>query len=232
MTRLPRVLVVEDEPAIRELLGYALAQAGFDPVLAGSAEEGLREIHAELPAVLLLDLMLPGQSGEALARQLRADRRTRNLPILMVTAKAEEADKVAGLEIGADDYLTKPFSPKELIARIRAVLRRRAPHQAGDAVEVGPIQLNPVSRTVLVAGIEVSLSPTEFDLLQFLLSHPNRAFTREQLLNALRGDHRFVEDRTVDVYVRRLRDGLGAGARDMVQTVRGFGYKLVPPSSS
>jgi len=232
VTRLPRVLVVEDEPAIRELLGYALAQAGFDPVLAGSAEEGLREIHAELPAVLLLDLMLPGQSGEALARQLRADRRTRNLPILMVTAKAEEADKVAGLEIGADDYLTKPFSPKELITRIRAVLRRRAPHQAGDAVEVGPIQLNPVSRTVLVAGIEVSLSPTEFDLLQFLLSHPNRAFTREQLLNALRGDHRFVEDRTVDVYVRRLRDGLGAGARDMVQTVRGFGYKLVPPSSS
>ena len=232
MTKLPRVLVVEDEPAIRELLRYALAQAGFDPVLAGSAEEGLREIHSELPAVLLLDLMLPGQSGVSLARQLRADSRTRNLPILMVTAKADEADMVAGLEIGADDYLTKPFSPKELIARIRAVLRRRAPHQAGDAVEVGPIQLNPVSRTVKVKGGEVSLTPTEFDLLQFLLAHPNRAFTREQLLNALRGDHRFVEDRTVDVYVRRLRAGLGPGARSMVQTVRGFGYKLVPPARS
>ena len=230
MTRLPRVLVVEDEPAIRELLRYALAQAGFHPELAGSAEEGLRQIHAELPAVVLLDLMLPGQSGALLARQLRADPRTRNLPILMVTAKAEETDKVAGLEVGADDYLTKPFSPKELIARIRAVLRRRAPHQAGDAVAVGPIQLNPASRTVTVSGSDVSLTPTEFDLLQFLMSHPNRAFTREQLLNALRGDHRFVEDRTVDVYVRRLRDSHGPGARDLVQTVRGFGYKLSPPT--
>lgn len=232
MTKLPRVLVVEDEPAIQELLRYGLAQSGFDPVLVGSAEDAVREIRGELPAVLLLDLMLPGQSGVALARQLRADPRTRNLPILMVTAKAEEADKVAGLEVGADDYLTKPFSPKELIARIRAVLRRRAPHQAGDVVEVGPIVLNPVSRTVKVKGADVSLTPTEFDLLQFLMNHPNRAFTREQLLNALRGDHRFVEDRTVDVYVRRLRSGLGAGARAMVQTVRGFGYKLVPPNRS
>lgn len=230
MTRLPRVLVVEDEPAIRELLRFTLSEAGFEPVLVESAESAAREIRAELPAVLLLDLMLPGQSGSALARALRADARTRQLPILMVTALAGEGERVAGLETGADDYVTKPFSPRELVARIRAVLRRRAPHLAGDTLTAGPIQLDPAARAVTVAGKPVGLSPTEFDLLAYLMSRPGRALTRDQLLDALRGDHRFLEGRSIDVYVRRLRASLGSDGREFVQTVRGFGYRFGEPS--
>ncbi len=230
MSALPRVLVVEDEEAIQELLRYSLVQAGFQAVVVGSAEQGLAEINAELPAVLLLDLMLPGMSGISLARRLRNDARTKDLPILMVTARAEEGDRVEGLELGADDYVTKPFSPKELIARIRAVLRRRAPHLAGDAVEIGGVRLDPVSRTITCAGRQVNLGPTEFELLQFLLNNPNRAYTRDQLLNVLRGDHRFLEDRTIDVYIRRLRAGLGERGDALIETVRGVGYKLVSPA--
>jgi two-component system phosphate regulon response regulator PhoB len=230
VSALPRVLVVEDEEAIQELLRYSLVQAGFQAVVVGSAEQGLAEINAELPAVLLLDLMLPGMSGISLARRLRNDARTKDLPILMVTARAEEGDRVEGLELGADDYVTKPFSPKELIARIRAVLRRRAPHLAGDAVEIGGVRLDPVSRTITCAGRQVNLGPTEFELLQFLLNNPNRAYTRDQLLNVLRGDHRFLEDRTIDVYIRRLRAGLGERGDALIETVRGVGYKLVSPA--
>ena len=229
MSALPRVLVVEDEEAIQELLRYALIQAGFQAVVVSSAEQGLAEINSELPAVLLLDLMLPGMSGISLARRLRSEARTRELPILMVTARADEGERVEGLELGADDYVTKPFSPKELIARIRAVLRRRAPHLAGDAVEIGGVRLDPVSRTITCEGKPVNLGPTEFELLQFLLNNPNRAYTRDQLLNVLRGDHRFLEDRTIDVYIRRLRAGLGARGDALIETVRGVGYKLVNP---
>lgn len=224
-----RILVVEDELAIQELLRYSLEQASFDVVVVDSAEAAMREIHARLPAMILLDLMLPGMSGVALAKRLRSESRTRELPIIMVTARADETDRVQGLDLGADDYVTKPFSPKELIARIRAVLRRRAPHLAGDPVEVGPVRLDPVSRTVSCAGNPVTLGPTEFELLQYLMNHPNRALTRDQLLNALRGDHRFLEDRTIDVYIRRLRAGLGPLGDALIETVRGIGYKLSAP---
>lgn len=223
---LPSVLVVEDEPAIQELLRYSLLQAGIDPVVVGSAEDALKEINGKLPAAVLLDLMLPGMSGIALAKRLRAEPRTRELPIIMVTARGEEQDRIQGLNLGADDYVTKPFSPLELIARIRAVLRRRAPHLAGDAVNIGPLCLDPGSHTVTCAGRTITLGPSEFDLLQYLMHNPERALTRDQLLNALRGDHRFLEDRTIDVYIRRLRAALGSEGEAMIQTIRGIGYKL------
>lgn len=226
MSRLPRILVVEDEPAIQELLRYSLEQANYEVVAVSSAELALAEVRSELPALVLLDVMLPGMSGVSLAKQLRGDRRTRELPLIMVTAKAAEPDRIQGLELGADDYVTKPFSPKELIARIRAVLRRRSPHLAGDPVEIGGVRLDPASRTVTVEGVAASVGPTEFDLLQYLMNHPDRALTRDQLLNALRGDHRFLEDRTVDVYVRRLRAALGTAGEKLVRTVRGTGYML------
>lgn len=229
MSALPRVLVVEDEAAIQELLRLSLVQAGFDAVIAGSAEAAIAAINSELPSVVLLDLMLPGMSGTALAKRLRSEARTRELPIIMVTARAEEAERVRGLELGADDYVTKPFSPKELAARIRAVLRRRAPHKAGGAVEAGGLRLDPAEHSVTLDGQAISLGPTEFELLRFLMHNPNRVHTRGQLLDVLRGDHRFLGERTVDVYVRRLRAGLGAGAEAMVETVRGVGYRFVPP---
>ena len=229
MSVLPRVLVVEDEIAIQELLRYALVHAGFDVVLVGSAERALDDIREQLPAVILLDLMLPGMSGVTLAKKLRGDARTRDLPIIMVTAKTEEDDRVRGLDIGADDYVTKPFSPPELIARIRAVVRRRAPHLAGDEVYAGPLRLDPASHTVFFGDETIDLGPTEFDLLRYLMTHPDRVYTRDQLLNVLRGDHRFLEERTVDVYIRRLRSGLGDEAGAMIQTVRGVGYKLLVP---
>lgn len=227
MTGLPKILVVEDEVAIQELLRYSLEQAPFEVLVVTSAEQALAEIRSKLPSVVLLDLMLPGMSGIALARHLRSEARTRELPIIMVTARAEEADRIAGLNIGADDYVTKPFSPKELIARIRAVLRRRAPHLAGDTVEVGRLRLDPQARTVTCNDQPINLGPTEFELLQFLMNHPNRALNRDQLLNALRGDHSFLEDRTVDVYIRRLRAGLGTEGEALIETVRGIGYRFV-----
>lgn len=231
MNRSPRVLVVEDEAAIQELLRYALEQASFEVMVVTSAEQALAEIRSELPAVVLLDLMLPGMSGITLARHLRGEARTRELPIIMVTARAEERERIAGLDLGADDYVTKPFSPRELISRIRAVLRRRAPHLAGEAVQVGPLCLDPVAHTVSRDGQQVTLGPTEFELLSYLMHHPDRALTRDKLLNALRGDHRFLEDRTVDVYIRRLRAALGPQGESMIETIRGVGYKLVTPQS-
>jgi two-component system phosphate regulon response regulator PhoB len=226
MSRPACVLVVEDDPAIQELLRYALVQANFEVSVAGNAELGLEEIRRELPAVVLLDLMLPGMSGISLARHLRADPRTRTLPIIMVTAKAEETDRIQGLDLGADDYVTKPFSPKELVSRIRAVLRRRAPHLAGETIEIGAIRLDPLAHEVNVCGASVNLGPTEFDLLLYFMNNPDRAFTRDQLLNVLRGDHRYLADRTIDVYVRRLRAGLGPVGDAMIETIRGTGYKL------
>jgi two-component system phosphate regulon response regulator PhoB len=222
----PRILVVEDEAAIQELLRYSLEQSAFQVAIATTAEEAFAEIQRRLPALVLLDLMLPGMSGVTLAKRLRSEVRTRELPIIMVTARTDETDRVQGLDLGADDYIGKPFSPKELIARIRAVLRRRAPHLAGDPIAIGPVRLDPASRTVTCDGREVSLGPTEFELLHYLMTHPNRALTRDQLLNALRGDHRFLEDRTVDVYIRRLRAGLGPSGDKLIETVRGIGYKL------
>ena len=221
------VLVVEDEPHIQELVAVNLEHAGHRVVRAASAEEAEAAIRASLPDVLVLDWMLPGESGLAFARRLRGDPRTRDLPILMLTARAMEPDKLLGLEAGADDYLTKPFSPKELAARIKAVLRRRAPQLSDDAVEVEGLRLDPASRRVTTGGRRLALSPSEFRLLHFLMTHAGRIYTRAQLLDHVWGDHVFIEERTVDVHIRRLRKALEPSGHDrLIDTVRGAGYGL------
>ena len=223
------VLVVEDDKAIQELLGFSLSAAGYSVTHALSAEIALESIKRELPDVVVLDWMLPRMSGLALAKHLRADRRTRALPIIMVTARGDEPDKLAGLEHGADDYLTKPFSPKELVARIKAVLRRRSPENAGDPLQIGSVHLDPLSYRVRIREAEIALGPTEFKLLQFFLANPDRVFTRDQVLDRVWGDHRFLELRTVDVYIRRLRAALRThGVEDLIETVRGVGYRCAP----
>lgn len=221
------ILVVEDEPAIQELISYSLRQAGHVVFCAENAEQAMAVVNDALPDLVLLDWMLPGMSGVEFARMLRRVARTKTIPIIMLTARAEESDKVAGLEIGADDYITKPFSPRELIARIKAVLRRRSPEMADDMIEIGGLQLDPATHRVTVNDQEVVVGPTEFRLLHFLMSHPERVHTRSQLLDGVWGDHVFVEDRTVDVHIRRLRKTLETVAKDeLVQTVRGSGYRL------
>jgi two-component system phosphate regulon response regulator PhoB len=225
------ILVIEDEPAIRELLKFNLVDAGYDVHEAVDAESAKRSIAARLPDLVLLDWVLPGQSGLALARQLRSDARTRELPIIMVTARAQEADKVAGLEAWVDDYVTKPFSPRELKARIKAVLRRRAPEAGHDTLASGSVALDSVAHRVTVAGSEVSLGPTEFRLLRYLMARPDRVLSRAQLLDGVWGDHVDIEDRTVDVHIRRLRavlEPFGADAR--IETVRGSGYRFLSSS--
>lgn len=221
-----RILVVEDDASIQEVLRYSLVQAGFTVEIVSSAEQAQKSISHVLPDVVLLDLMLPGMSGSAFARQLRQAPRTRELPLIMVTARADESDRVAGLETGADDYLPKPFSPRELVARIRAVLRRRAPQHSGEVIELGRLRLDPSAHTVSLDERQIDVGPTEYKLLHYLMSHPGRVFSRQQLLNAVWGDHRFIEERTVDVYVRRLRASLGDDGEKLVETVRGVGYKM------
>ena len=226
----PSILVVEDEPAIRELLQVNLADAGYAVRGVADAESALASIRAELPDLVLLDWMLPGKSGLALARDLRADSRTRELPIIMVTARSEETDRVAGLEAWVDDYVTKPFSPRELKARIKAVLRRRAPEAAQEALSVGPICLDPTTHRVSVGDRPVALGPTEFRLLRFFLARPERVHSRAQLLDQVWGDQVYIEERTVDVHIRRLRLALQPfGVDDMIETVRGAGYRIAAP---
>ncbi len=223
----PTILVVEDEPAIRELLAVNLADAGYDVRTAEDAESARRMLDGELPDLVLLDWMLPGLSGLAFAKQLRSDARTRELPIIMVTARGDEADRVAGLEAWVDDYVTKPFSPRELKAHIKAVLRRRAPEAAQEPLSAGPIRLDPASHRVTVDGRPLHLGPTEFRLLRFFLARPERVHTRAQLLDHVWGDHVYIEERTVDVHIRRLRLALEPfGAQDLIETVRGAGYRL------
>jgi two-component system phosphate regulon response regulator PhoB len=222
-----RVLVVEDESAIAELIAINLRHAGYEVTLAATAEQAQAAVDAVLPDLVLLDWMLPGQSGLALAKQWRSTPRTRELPVIMLTARAEEADKVSGLDAGADDYLTKPFSTSELLARIRAVLRRKAPEALDAAVEVGGLRLDPATRRVSRGDAEVKLGPTEFRLLHFLMTHPERVHSRPQLLDRVWGDHVFIEERTVDVHVKRLREALsGVQCAHLVETVRGAGYRL------
>ena len=224
---MPMILVVEDEPAIRELLKVNLGAAGYEVHEAPDAERARIELARELPDLLLLDWMLPGQSGLALARQLRSTARTRQLPIIMLTARSDEADKVAGLEAWVDDYVTKPFSPRELKARIKSVLRRRAPEAALEALEVGELRLDPIAHRVTARGNDVALGPTEFRLLHFLLARPDRVHSRKQLLDMVWGDHVYIEERTVDVHIRRLRLALEPhGADRLIETVRGSGYRL------
>ena len=226
-----RILVVEDEAAIAELVAINLRHAGYEVTVVGDADRARESVDRALPDLVLLDWMLPGQSGLALARAWRAQARTKPLPIIMLTARAEEADKLAGLDGGADDYLTKPFSPKELLARIRAVLRRKAPQALDEAVELAGLTLDPATRRVtrVIDGVlrEVKVGPTEFRLLHFLMTHPERVHSRAQLLDRVWGDHVFIEERTVDVHVKRLREALTPvrGAQ-LVETVRGAGYRM------
>ncbi|WJF89436.1 phosphate regulon transcriptional regulator PhoB [Paraburkholderia bonniea] len=229
------ILVVEDEPAIAELIAVNLQHSGYFAIRAYNAEQAAHLIGDVLPDLVLLDWMLPGKSGVAFARELRGSERTKHIPIIMLTARGDEQDKVLGLEIGADDYVTKPFSPKELMARIKAVLRRRAPQLTEDVVSIDGLRLDPVTHRVAAhapAGeIKLDLGPTEFRLLHFFMTHPERVHSRTQLLDQVWGDHVFVEERTVDVHIKRLRAALKpAGCDAMIETVRGSGYRLAKAS--
>jgi two-component system phosphate regulon response regulator PhoB len=221
------VLVIEDESAIAELIAINLRHAGFEVTLAATADQAQAAVDAVLPDLVLLDWMLPGQSGVTLARQWRSQTRTKELPIIMLTARADETDKIAGLDAGADDYLTKPFSTQELLARIRAVLRRRLPEALDNAVEIAGLRLDPATHRVSRDGTDIKLGPTEFRLLHFFMTHPERVHSRAQLLDRVWGDHVFIEERTVDVHVKRLREALSpARCAHMIETVRGAGYRL------
>ncbi len=228
------ILVVEDELAIQELVSYNLRKAGHIALCADSAEQAATMVNNALPDLVLLDWMLPNMSGIEFARILRQETRTKTIPIIMLTARIEEHDKVTGLEAGADDYIIKPFSPRELIARIKAVLRRRLPEISEETVEIGGLKLDPATHRVsayldknISESFEVKLGPTEFRLLHYLMTHTERVHTRAQLLDRIWGDHVFVEDRTVDVHIRRLRKALECVKKhNFVQTVRGVGYRF------
>jgi len=226
-----QVLVVEDESAIAELISINLRHAGYEVVVAASADAAQQAIDRVLPDLVVLDWMLPGQSGLQLTKRWRSESRSKALPIIMLTARSEEPDKIAGLDAGADDYLTKPFSTQELLARIRALLRRRAPEALDAAVEVAGLRLDPATRRVTrrVGGDlrEVKVGPTEFRLLHFFMTHPERVHSRAQLLDRVWGDHVFIEERTVDVHVKRLREALTpVQCAQLIETVRGAGYRL------
>ncbi len=226
------ILVVEDEPAIQELIAVNLTFAGHKVLRAADAEQARTLVRAELPDLVLLDWMLPGASGLQFSRELRSDERTRDVPIIMLTARSNESDKVDGLEAGADDYVTKPFSPKELMARIKAVLRRRAPQLTDDVVEVGGLVLDPATHRLSGTLADATrrtleIGPTEFRLLHFFMTHPERVYSRAQLLDQVWGDHVFLEERTVDVHIRRLRNALAPTGHEVrIETVRGSGYRF------
>ena len=221
------ILVVEDDPSIRELLVINLESSGHRVIEAASAEEAEQLITASLPDLILLDWMLPGRPGPQFAARLRESERTADVPIIMLTARTDEQDRVTGLEMGADDYMVKPFSPRELVARIKAVLRRRKPQLTEDKVAFGSLVLDPVTHRVYANESAVVIGPTEFRLLHFFMTHPERVHSRSQLLDKVWGDHVFVEERTVDVHIRRLRSVLEASGHDsLIQTVRGSGYRF------
>ncbi|OOG26803.1 phosphate regulon transcriptional regulatory protein PhoB [Thioalkalivibrio denitrificans] len=222
-----RVLIVEDEPAIRELVGFALARAGFEVDEAADGTEAQARLSERLPDMIVLDWMLPGISGLELARRLKRDEYTREVPIIMLTARGEEDDKVGGLEAGVDDYVTKPFSPRELVARIKAVIRRTSPEGGDKPLQVNGLSLDPGSHRVTVDGKALEMGPTEYRLLHFFMTHPERVYSRSQLLDHVWGRNAYVEERTVDVHILRLRKVLGpAGYDRCVQTVRGAGYRF------
>ncbi len=222
-----KILIVEDEPAIRELLAFNVTQARFRALCAEDSNSAWQQIRNNMPDLILLDWMLPGMSGVALARQLRADAYTKDIPIIMLTARGEESDKVLGLESGADDYITKPFSPRELMARIRAILRRNAPQISDETIVVGALELSPTTHRVVAKGTTIGLGPTEFRLLHFFMTHMERVYSRPQLLDQVWGTQVFVDERTVDVHIRRLRAALEPVEMDnLIQTVRGSGYRF------
>lgn len=222
-----KILIVEDEPAIQELLAFNVGQAGFRALRAENEEGAWLQIERNSPDLILLDWMLPNTSGLLLARQFRSEARTSGIPIIMLTARGEEHDKILGLESGADDYITKPFSPRELIARIRAMLRRKIPATPDEPIALGGLELSPVSHRVRAGGTNIELGPTEFRLLHFFMSHAERVYSRSQLLNHVWGTQVFIEERTVDVHIRRLRKALEAAGKDhLIQTVRSSGYRF------
>lgn len=221
------ILIVDDEPAIRQMLGFTLAGDGYACVEARDADEALERLTDQRPDLILLDWMLPGLSGIDFAKRLKRDPRSNQIPIIMLTAKTDESDKVKGLDLGADDYITKPFSTKELLARIRAVLRRTRDTESKDVIEVGELKLDTQTHRVTVNDRPLDLSPTEFRLLHFFITHPERVYTRSQLLDGVWGDHAYIEERTVDVHIRRLRKMLAPHGFDRhIQTVRSVGYRF------
>jgi two-component system phosphate regulon response regulator PhoB len=227
------ILIVEDELVTQRLIAAGLERAGYRVLRAANVEEAEVAIRGELPGLMLLDWVLPTASGVTFLRELRTDRRTRQMPIIMLTGRSEETDKVTGLEAGADDYLTKPFSHRELLARIKAVVRRGAPLLGEEPVEYDGLKLDPAAHRVTAAGGNVKLWATEFRLLHFLMMHPDRVYSRTQLLDEVWGDHVFVEDRTVDVHIRQLRQALEPSGRDrMIETVRGAGYTFRTSASA
>jgi len=221
------ILIVDDEPAIRQMLGFTLAGDGYACLEASDADEAQDRMTGRRPDLILLDWMLPGVSGIDFARRLKRDPKTNQIPIIMLTAKTDEGDKVRGLDIGADDYITKPFSTKELLARIRAVLRRTREGESKDVIEIEDLKLDTQTHRVSVCDKQLELSPTEFRLLHFFVTHPERVYTRSQLLDGVWGDHAYIEERTVDVHIRRLRKMLAPHAYDrFIQTVRSVGYRF------
>ena len=224
-----RILIVEDEPAIRELVSVNLRHAGYTVSEADTAEAARIQIDNRLPDLVLLDWMLPGQSGIDFAKRMRADPRTRALPVVLLTARAQEGDKLQGFDVGADDYITKPFSPRELLARVRAVLRRAAPEASEDPIEIAGLRLEPATFRVFAGEHTLELSPTEFRLLHYFMKNPDRVLSRTRLLDNVWGDHVYIEERTVDVHIRRLRLALAPGGHDrLIETVRGGGYRFLP----
>ncbi|MBK6617529.1 MAG: hypothetical protein RI993_1030 [Pseudomonadota bacterium] len=228
------VLVVEDEPAIQELISYNLRNAGYVSLSAETAEQAIAMVNEVLPDLILVDWMLPSMSGIDFVRLLRSGTRTKPIPIIMLTARVDETDKISGLEVGADDYITKPFSPRELNARIKAVLRRRIPEISDEVIDISGLRLDPTTHRVTISDMpegiypqEIILGPTEFRLLHYLMAHSERVHSRAQLLDRVWGDHVFVEDRTIDVHIRRLRKALEAAEKEyLIQTVRGTGYRF------
>ena len=222
-----KILVVEDEQAIREMIGIALRNAGYECLEAADTTQAQAAILAHTPDLVLLDWMLPGVSGVDYARQLRREKLTQHLPVIMLTARTQEEDKVKGLDTGADDYITKPFSTRELLARIKALLRRTAPQTADTRIEIQGLQLDPVTHRVQANQRKVDLGPMEFKLLHFFMAHPERVHSRERILDSVWGGNVYVEERTVDVHIRRLRKALTqSGHHSLIQTVRGAGYRL------
>ncbi len=224
-------MVIEDEKEIRDLLRYNLERAGFRVATAGDGEEGLKSVFASRPDAVVLDLMLPGLNGLEVLRELRGESTTRDLPVLVLTARGAEMDKLLGFEHGADDYLTKPFSVRELVARLQALLRRTRAVRTDAAIESGPLRIDPLAREVTLRGRPLTLTPREFDLLAFLATHPGRALSRDELLRKVWGYDYVGETRTVDVHVRRLRAKLGEKPR-LIETVTGAGYKFVAPAKA
>ena len=222
-----RILVVEDEAPIREMLCFVLEQKGYETVEAEDYADGLAKVREPYPELIVLDWMMPGGSGIQFIKQLKQDEVTRQIPVVMLTARGEEEDKVRGLEAGADDYITKPFSTQELTARLHAVMRRVSPTSVDEVIEVQGLKLDPVSHRVSAEEKALDMGPTEFKLLHFFMTHPERVYSREQLLNNVWGTNVYVEDRTVDAHIRRLRKAIEETGHDrLIQTVRGAGYRF------